>query len=281
MPNPNRLITIPVSHYCEKTRWALQRLQIPFVEEPHMPPFHRFATRGLADPTVPIDRPKNLSALNQLVLKTVGGQTVPVLVTEQGIFRSSDEILNYADSIAPEALKLYPTDPTQRQQVDALVNEFDTILAPAVRLWAYSYIMNQPDLVKPLWCQGVPAFESRLFSIVFPWMRTNVSQLYGISDTSKDEAYEIICDSFDRVNGLLSDGRAYLVGDRFSAADLSFATLSAAVLAIPKYSVPLPDLNQLPPTMASQIQQFQQTIAGDWVLKLYQEHLALILGDQE
>jgi glutathione S-transferase len=105
--------------------------------------------------------------------------------------------------------------------------------------------------------------------------------LYGISDTSKDEAYEIICDSFDRVNGLLSDGRAYLVGDRFSAADLSFATLSAAVLAIPKYSVPLPDLNQLPPTMASQIQQFQQTIAGDWVLKLYQEHLALILGDQE
>jgi glutathione S-transferase len=200
---------------------------------------------------------------------------------QQGIFRSSDEILNYADSIAPEALKLYPTDPTQRQQVDALVNEFDTILAPAVRLWAYSYIMNQPDLVKPLWCQGVPAFESRLFSIVFPWMRTNVSQLYGISDTSKDEAYEIICDSFDRVNGLLSDGRAYLVGDRFSAADLSFATLSAAVLAIPKYSVPLPDLNQLPPTMASQIQQFQQTIAGDWVLKLYQEHLALILGDQE
>ncbi len=275
MPHPNRLITIPVSHYCEKTRWALQRLQIPFVEEPHMPPFHRFATRGLADPTAPIAYPKTLSALNQFVLKTVGGQTVPVLVTEQGIFRSSDEILNYADSIAPDALKLYPTDPTQRQQVQELVNEFDTVLAPAVRLWVYTYIMNRPDLVKPLWCHGVPAFQARLFSIVFPWMRTNVAQLYGITDTSKDESYQTICESFDRVNGLLSDGRAYLVGDRFSAADLSFATLSAGVLAVPQYSVPFSDLNQLPPTMASQIQQFQQTVAGEWVLKLYQDHSAL------
>lgn len=28
-----RLITIPASHYCEKVRWALDWLKIPYIEE--------------------------------------------------------------------------------------------------------------------------------------------------------------------------------------------------------------------------------------------------------
>ncbi|MFM9267952.1 glutathione S-transferase N-terminal domain-containing protein [Tychonema sp. BBK16] len=28
-----RLITIPISHYCEKVRWALDLLKIPYIEE--------------------------------------------------------------------------------------------------------------------------------------------------------------------------------------------------------------------------------------------------------
>jgi hypothetical protein len=35
-----RLITISVSHYSEKARWALEYLEIPFQELPYMPPFH-------------------------------------------------------------------------------------------------------------------------------------------------------------------------------------------------------------------------------------------------
>jgi glutathione S-transferase len=271
MPHPHRLITIPVSHYCEKTRWALTRLQIPFVEERHMPPFHRFATRSLKDRSAPIpDTERNLSPLNRLVGQMVGGQSVPILVTPTEIFRSSDEILNYVDSIAPETLKLYPTNPEQRQQMNELVTLFDTVLAPAVRLWTYSYIMNQPDVVKPLWCQGVPWLEQMLFPIVFPWMRTTVSQMYGISDTSIDTSYQTISEIFDRVNGLLADGRTYLVGDRFSAADLAFATLAAAIVSPPNYGIQLPELTQLPAPMASHIKQFQNTLAGQFVLQLYQ-----------
>jgi glutathione S-transferase len=104
-----RLITIPVSHYCEKTRWALSRLQVPFVEERHMPPFHRLATRSLVDRAD--QRPAtadHLSPLNRFVVQQVGGQSVPVLITPTGIFRSSEAILQYADTIAPDNLKLYP-----------------------------------------------------------------------------------------------------------------------------------------------------------------------------
>jgi glutathione S-transferase len=294
IPNPSspvRLIAIPVSHYCEKTRWALIRAHIPFVEERHMPPFHRFATRRIgrrssSDPMPETER--NMSLLNQFVIRYVGGQTVPVLITETVMLRSSDEILNYIDAISPDDLKLYPLaepllgriDLDERKQVDELVNVFDTVLAPAVRLWAYSYIMTEARLLQSLWCEGVPWFERWLFPVVFPWMRATAFQMYRINDASIVAAHKSIEQIFEMVGNRLTDGRSYLVGDsrserlrqRFSAADLAFATLAAAVVIPPGYGVKLPELSQLPDRMANGIQQFQETLAGKFVFRLYQEH---------
>jgi glutathione S-transferase len=280
MPNrsmPARLITIPVSHYCEKTRWALRRLQVPFLEERHMPPFHRFATRSLGAQST--DRPateRNLSALNRFVVQQVGGQSVPVLITDRQVLLSSDAILQYADAIAPDDLRLYPTNPQQRQQVDQLVDSFDTVLAPAVRLWTYSYIMDQPQLVRSLWCEGVPWYEAMLFPVVFGWMRSNVVQMYDISEASAIAADQTIGQIFDTVDGLLADGRSYLVGDRFSAADLTFVTLAAAMVMPDGYGVKFPAISQLPDRMASRIQALRGTAAGKFVLRLYQLHDRLI-----
>jgi glutathione S-transferase len=269
-----RLITIPVSHYCEKTRWALTRLQLPFVEERHMPPFHRFATRGLAAPSgESIPEPK-LSPLNRLVVQTVGGRSVPVLIADRQVWLSSDAILQYADTIAPDDLKLYPTNPQQRQQIDQLVESFDTVLAPAVRLWTYSYIMDRPDLVRSLWCEGVPWYEAMLFPIVFGWMRSNVVQMYGINAASAIAADQTIGQIFDTVDGLLADGRSYLVGDRFSAADLTFVTLAAAMVMPEGYGVKFPAISQLPDQMGDRIQALRGTAAGQFVLRLYRGYNA-------
>ena len=40
-----RLITIPISHYCERARWALQRAGVDFIEEQHLQMLH--LERGL------------------------------------------------------------------------------------------------------------------------------------------------------------------------------------------------------------------------------------------
>jgi glutathione S-transferase len=270
---PTRLITIPVSHYCEKTRWALTRLQVPFLEERHMPPFHRFATRKVAERSATIlETERNMSPLNRFVVQQVGGQTVPILITPTAIFRSSDAILQYADTIAPDELKLYPTNPQQRHQVDQLVESFNTQLAPAVRLWTYSYIMDRPDLVRSLWCEGVPRYESMLFPVVFGWMRSNVVQMYDISEASAIAADQTIGQIFETVDGLLADGRSYLVGDRFSAADLTFATLAAAMVTPEGYGVKFPAISQLPDRMGNRIQALRGTAAGQFVLRLYQEY---------
>jgi glutathione S-transferase len=243
-----RLITIPVSHYCEKVRWALTRLQIPFVEERHMPPFHRLATRK------------------------VGGESVPVLVMESHALIDSAEILKYLDLIAPAELKLYPNDLTERQQVEDLVKLFDSVLAPAVRQWFYFYAFSQARIIQPLWCEGVPWYERIFFPLVFRRMRSIVFEMYNINAESAKAAHQCICQIFETVENLLADGQIYLVGERFSAADLTFATLAAAVVLPDNYGVKPPVLSNLPSALAANIEVFRETIVGKLVLNLYSEH---------
>src|SRR5215210_3065100 len=42
---PLRLVTLPISHYCEKARWALERAGIAYREERHVQGVHRIAAR--------------------------------------------------------------------------------------------------------------------------------------------------------------------------------------------------------------------------------------------
>ncbi len=113
-----RLITIPVSHYCEKARWALTRLRIPYTEERHMPGFHLLATRR------------------------VGGKSTPVLIADLKTFTDSTDILKYLDELAPTNAKLYPTAPELHRQVEEVENLFNERLGPATRCWDYSHVMQ-------------------------------------------------------------------------------------------------------------------------------------------
>jgi glutathione S-transferase len=245
---PTRLITIPGSHYCEKARWALSRLPNSWVEEPHMPPFYQFAIQRL------------------------GGQSVPVLVAGTDTLTNSEEILRWTDKNVSEQSKLYPANPNDRQQIEALVASFDSVLGPAVRQWCYFYILDRPRLVQPPWCQGVPWFERLLFPVLYRPIRSRIVQGYTINPEAAEAAYDRICKTFEAVEALLSDGQTYLVGEHFSAADLTFAALASPVIMPEGYGMALPDFNQLPSQMTAKIQAFRETPAGKFVLRLYERH---------
>jgi glutathione S-transferase len=243
--NSVRLITIPVSHYCEKARWALTRLEIPFTEERHLPLFHQFATGK------------------------VGGKSVPVLITKSEVLTDSVAILKWADRNTPSANKLYL--PEAEQQIELLVDKFDTVLGPAVRQWAYFYLLDRAELVKPLWCEGIPWYEKLTFPILYKAIAKKITKGYKINSESASEAYKTICETFQTVENLLADGRTYLTGDCFSAADLTFAALAAVVVSPSEYGVKLPDTDKLPVKMTDQMRMFQNSVTGKFVLRLYEE----------
>lgn len=243
----SRFITFQISHYCEKVRWALDRVGFPYVEECHLPPLHRLRTTPL------------------------GGSSVPVLVTETEILKDSADILKYLDTVAPAHLKLYPASPGLRHEVEALEAQFNRKLGVLTRQWGYFYALQNRSVMQQLWCEGVPAWEKLLFPVLFPLTRSLVYSSYNVHRESALAAYRRTQQLFNMVSDRLSDGRRYLVGDCFSAADLAFASLSAPGIVPPEYGGRFPKLNQLPDEMVEQIQILRKTVAGKYALRLYQE----------
>ncbi len=120
-----RLITIPISHYCEKARWALDRAGIAYREERHVQLLHRVAAR-----------------------RAGGGSTVPVLVTGSGVLEESNDILTWVDERTPAERRLFPTESgsAARGEVDALCRRFDDQLGPTGRRLIYVHVLKQRKL---------------------------------------------------------------------------------------------------------------------------------------
>ena len=70
----------------------------------------------------------------------------------------------------------------------------------------------------------------------------------------------------------LQDDRPFLLGDRLTAADLSFAALAAPVLLPAEYGVPMPALDETPAALQEVIRELRGTPAGAFALRLYRAH---------
>lgn len=234
-----RLITIPISHFCEKARWALDRTGIAYTEERHVQLVHRLAAR-----------------------RAGGGVTVPVLVTPDRVLAESADIVAFADGE-----RLAVDDP----EVRSLIADFDERLGPAGRLWMYWSLHDRRDLAVAYNCPGVPAWERRLFPLAYPLAIRMIDRLLGVSDASAAAARDTVDATFDAVGARLADGRPYLCGERFTAADLTFAALAAAVLMPEGYGVPLPSPEELPAPMAARMRGWRDHPAGQHALRMFAE----------
>jgi glutathione S-transferase len=236
-----RLITIPISHYCEKARWALECAEIPYREEPHLQGIHWAH-----------------------VWRAGCGRTAPVLVTDDGPLTESSHILHWVD--AGSDLDLYPD-----AEAAALEAHFDAELGPHGRRWMYHRIFDRPELVRAYGLTGVPGWERAALPPLLPLFKRLLSRYLDVNDASAAESRERVRAVFDEVGERLADGRRYLVGDRFTAADLTFAALAAAVLVPSRYGVPVPPLEALPEPFAGEVRTLREHPAGRFALRLYDQ----------
>ncbi len=245
---PCRLITIPISHYCEKARWALDRAGIPFFEDAHLQLIHRLAVR-----------------------RAGGGKTAPVLVCGNEVLSESAEIVKWADRRMPAGRRVYPEDTEALAEVHALERDFDQRLGPEGRRWMYDGIRGHSDLAIRYACTGVPAWERRGLPLLYPLVARGLDRYLDITPETAARAEAEVQRTFDDVAGRLADGRAYLCGERFTAADLAFSALAAAVLMPPGYGVPLPQPDELPPQTAAVVRKLRQHPAGEHAMRMFRE----------
>jgi glutathione S-transferase len=244
-----RLITIGFSHFCEKARWALDRAGLDYEEDDHVPLLHWRAS-----------------------LSAGGRRTVPVLVTPGGVIPESTQILEYADRHTPAERRLFPADPALRVEVDGLVADFDRRLGPAVRRWLYFHVLPRADVaVELLTCTG-PRWERRVARSTFPLMRAAMRRGLQISPEASERSRERLEACFAAVDERLADGRRFLVGDRFSAADLTFAALGGVLVGPENRGWPIPDTAQREiPAIAAAVAAARARPAGRFIERLYAE----------
>jgi len=243
-----RLITIPISHYCEKARWALERAGLEYREERHIQGVHQIAAR------------------------MAGGRvTVPVLVTPDGSIGDSAEILSWVDERTPPEQRLYPEDPHERSEVEDLCRRFDEDLGPAGRRLIYVHMLAQRQLMLPFNNQGVPPWEDRTLRWGWPLLAGFVRRALDIRPGVEVGDEAVVWKEFDFVAERLTDGRSYLCGERFGAADLTFAALAAPVLVPTAYGVQLPQPEEMAADTALLVERAREHPAGRYALRVIAE----------
>ena len=132
-------------------------------------------------------------------------------------------------------------------------------------------MFRQPKLVFAFNDQGVPAWEDVTLRAGWPLLKRFVGRALGISPGIETADEAAVFGELDHVAELLSDGRPYLCGERFGAADLTFAALCAPVIVPPGYGVTLPQPDALAPATARLVQRAREHPAGRYALAQFAE----------
>ena len=161
----------------------------------------------MADPWPPQDLP-----LLQLDGRTIGDSTAIIAALER----------RYPDP------PLYPQDPGERRRALELEQFFDEELGPYSRLLAFHEATKDPAVVEHFTVDLLPGRLADIGPVRAGAMRffsTFAALRYGVkSDRRAELAKAKILAAFDRLESDLGSGD-YLVGDKFTVADLTAASL--------------------------------------------------------
>jgi glutathione S-transferase len=241
---------LPVSHYSEKARWALDYKQVPHRRRAPLPGSHMgFAlalTRG-KHKTLPVVRIEG---------RTVGDSTAVLAAIEE----------RYPDP------PLYPADPELRRRALELEDFFDEELGPHARHLAFYELINDPAIFDEVAARAVPAPMNRYPSMVGAYGRAFTSLRFGANSSAGAETARVkILAALDRLDAELEAGDGeHLVGDSFSVADLTAASLFYPVVA--PEGGPVPHEQKMPAAFEEFRQPLRQRPGYVWVEETYRRH---------
>src|SRR4029434_9315361 len=102
-----------------------------------------------------------------------------------------------------------------------------------------------------------------------PWVLNLIRTRLRITPESARRSIERVRKVFCEVDERLRDGRQFLVGERFTAADLTFASLAAPVLFPADCRAAYPTLDVVPVAMREEALRLRGTDAGRFALRLF------------
>jgi len=259
----HELTGVAFSHYVEKARWALDRYGVPYSDHRVMPFFHLwFVFRIHGGRAGRSDRAS--SRFSTPVLKTPGGQ----------LLCDSGAIVAYVSEHFASAANSLDAGPDGRDFEQRLHDR----LGPHTRRVAYSAMFERPAVLSQMAHENVSAVQAKLFSPLVPVAQAGMHRLMDISDSATARSLDVIRGELDVVADHLSDGRRWLMGDRFTSVDLSYACMMAPGVLPPEYSAWLPSLDQLSARIVEPVREFRAHPAGQFALRAFAEERRRVVG---
>ncbi|GAB4817333.1 hypothetical protein N2152v2_004379 [Parachlorella kessleri] len=255
----------------------------------HVPGPHRFAVKAVGGTgTVPCLRlPRPSSSSNKSSGGGAEGSSRPPDLAQRGCscVDGSTAILHWVDE---QVALASPDEQSQRlpalfppgeagQEVEQLCKEFDDRLGLAVACWAYSHLLYTPCMAWVMASPPAPLWE-RLIMRWGGWLlfRPLMTRVLKINPERSKARLLRIRSIFEGVGERLTDGRAYLVGDTLTAADITFAALAAPALGQP-YAL-APGLGEeTPPDMRDVMLELRAHPAGKFALRLWEKERHIVL----
>ena len=238
---------IELSHYNEKARWALDFKGIPHTRRKPLPGMHRAValarTRGSND---------RLPVLRLDGRRAIGDSTAIIAALE---------------AYQPEP-PLYPESSVERERALALEDFFDRQLGPHLRTYGWFHLVKDMDSALDDLLANHPAWHRRLMKAGAPIVRQTIRFDYGATEAGADKALQKIRAAMDRVESELGPS-GYLVGDRFSVADLTAAALFTPILAPPERPYAPKDT---PQALHGLRDELEARRGGRWVTEMYARH---------
>ena len=232
---------LAMSHYNEKARWALDWKRIPHTRRATMPGVHVAVAKRLA-----------------------GTETFPILQVGNEVFADSSEIISALDRRWP-ARPLLPDDPAELDRALELQQQFDTVLAPAVRSLAYQHLLVDPDLSAKMLSTGGGVGRERTLRFLQPLLTPLMRKNFDVPPPFDDGPEQIVLAQVEQI-GQMTAGREFLVGEQFTVADLTAASFLAPLVCLDALPARLP---ALPRSLQPFAENITSTPGGQWAARTY------------
>jgi glutathione S-transferase len=250
---PLELWQFRLSMYPEKARWALDYKGIPHIRRSLLP-----------GPHIAMLAPRFRQ------------KSVPVLTCGETVVKGSADIIDYLEREHPTPA-LYPDDAALRSRALALQTWFDDA-GPYVRRAYFRDFLQSPAYTADLFSTGYPELVRTVYRLAFPGTRVIMKLDMMVTDKGAEEGLRRTQEALDIV--VKNRGpEGYLVGDSFSVADLTAATILQPTVLPDEYPVAFP--HPRPPALQAWLARWADHPGAEWVREMYRRHRGHSVATQD